>query len=129
MANYYGTCRSNYFRVKDSEAFEREMDQIHSIAVQKGKDNTYVILGDCPDGGGWPSWDYEDNEIDLPLIVSTHLADDEVAVFMEAGAEKLRYIVGYAEAINSRGERASIGLNDIYKLAENLGSSITVAEY
>ena len=48
---------------------------------------------------------------------------------MEAGSEKLRYIVGYAEAINSRGERASIGLNDIYKLAENLGSSITVAEY
>ena len=35
MANYYGTCRSNYFRVKDSEAFEREMDQIHSIAVDK----------------------------------------------------------------------------------------------
>jgi len=129
MANYYGSCRSNYFRVKDGAAFESLMAQIPSIEVAKEKDSTYTVLGDCPDGGGWPQWDIDDNEIDLPLIVAEHLIEGEVAVFMESGAEKLKYIVGYAEAINSRGERVSVRLTDIYKLAERLGSDISLAEY
>jgi hypothetical protein len=48
---------------------------------------------------------------------------------MGAGAEKLRYINGWAEAYNNKGEKRAITLGDIYKLAEELGSEITRAEY
>jgi hypothetical protein len=48
---------------------------------------------------------------------------------MGAGAEKLRYINGWAEAYNNKGEKRVINLGDIYKLAEELGSEITRAEY
>ena len=48
---------------------------------------------------------------------------------MEAGHEKLRYISGYAEAINAKGERRTVSLSDIYGLARELGSNITEATY
>jgi hypothetical protein len=137
MANYYGNARSNYFRVKDDEAFIDAMENIPSIELIHEENGTFVILGDDPDGAGWPSWAYDeendtDIEIDLPAVVSEHLADGEVAIFMESGAEKLRYIVGYAEAINNKGERREVSLNSIYELAGELTDrpkDITTAEY
>ena len=133
MANYYASCRTNYFQVKDSDEFMEAMAAVPSIEVE-GTEKGFVILGACADSSGWPSWVYneetgEDIEIDLPLLVSEHLKDDEVAIFMEAGAEKLRYVCGYAEAINNKGERRSINLNHIYELASELGSNITDASY
>jgi len=136
MANYYANCRSNYFKVKDNDAFEVAMDEIPGIDVIKtAGENSYCILGDDPDGAGWPSWFDDDNgdehEIDLPHMVADHLADEEVAIFMESGAEKLRYITGYAVAINNKHETRVVTLNNIYDLAKELTDSpvITVAEY
>lgn len=133
MANYEASCRSNYFNVKDGDAFLEEMSAIpfiEALNTEKG----FVILGDCSNGSGWPSWVYdeetdEDIEIDLPEIVSKHLVDGDVAIFMESGAEKLRYIVGYAEAINNKGERKSINLEQIFELAQELGTNVTDAAY
>ena len=48
---------------------------------------------------------------------------------MGAGAEKLRYIIGWAEAFNNKGESRAISLDAIYNLAKELGSEITRAEY
>jgi hypothetical protein len=135
MANFYAACRTNYFKVKDDDAFIAAMSEIPGLDVGNSDDGFY-ILGDDPDGAGWPNWVQDDEgneiEIDLPLEVSKYLADGEVAIFMESGAEKLRYIVGYAVAINSQGEQVSIGLNDIYDMARGLTDrpqDVTVAEY
>lgn len=132
MANYNGSCRSNYFNVKDDEAFMEAMNDIPSISLKKTKQG-FVILGEHTDSG-WPSHFYNDEtgeatDIDLPEIVSKHLVDGDVAIFMESGAEKLRYIAGYAEAINNKGERKSINLDQIYDLAKELGATITNAAY
>ncbi|MEE8056406.1 MAG: hypothetical protein V3T17_01025 [Pseudomonadales bacterium] len=129
MANYYASCRTNYFRVKDEDAFEDAMAKIPSIRMIK-EEKVFFILGDCPERSGWPSCVYDekknkDVEIDLPALVSSHLADDEVAIFMEVGAEKLVDLRGYAEAINNKGERCTVNLDSIYKLASKLGSNIT----
>jgi len=126
MANYYAYARTNYFNVTDDAAFKAALSEISGIELEKGS-NGWVIT--ATDEGGWPCWDENDCEIDLPALVSEHLAPEEVAVFQEVGHEKLRYLTGYAEAINHRGERASVGLEDIYRLAAELGSTVTEAAY
>lgn len=136
MANFYGSCRTNYFTVKDPDAFIAAMAPIPSIDVVRETHDSFLILGDDPDGGTWPAFVWDDDgdetEIDLMTIVSEHLIDGEVAIFMEAGAEKLRYITGCAVAINNKGEVKAIGLQDIYNLAKELTDrpdDITTAEY
>ena len=108
MANYYASCRTNYFKVNSAEAFIVAMNRIPGLEVCDEGDNKFCLLGDDPDGAGWPSWiwspeEEDDIEIDLMDEVSQHLADGEVAIFMEVGAEKLRYVVGSAIAINNKG--------------------------
>jgi len=122
MANYYASCRTNYFNVKDADAFKRAMNKIPGLDVQEDALG-FCILGDDPDGAGWPSWIWSDSEedhveVDLMAEVADHLDDGEVAIFMEAGAEKLRYIIGHAVAVNNKHEYRQINLNEIYKLAE-----------
>ena len=70
-------------------------------------------------------YDFDDFLEDL----TKHLEENEVAIMIECGAEKLRYITGVAYAINSKGETSTINLNDIYEEANLLGNNITAAEY
>ncbi len=63
------------------------------------------------------------------LFLAAYLKDDEVAVLMEVGSEKLRYLCGFATAVNSKGETVSISLEHIYELARKLGPNITPAQY
>ncbi len=153
MANYYAAARSNYFNVVDVEKFENDMSFIPGIEVETDKEGRMCVLASGDDCGCWPGFvqidmdDIDDGrtipawlgdapseefEVDLPVLVAEHLADGEVAVFMESGAEKLRYIIGFAEAINNKGERKTISLNDIYDMAKdmtNRPNDITTAEY
>jgi len=152
MANYYGSARTNYFKVKDEQEFLDALEDVPDIEVVREN-----IPPHCPDGivpddfdfggygilvsdgdcGGFPSMymdteTSEDKELDLGGLIAEHLQDGEVAVLMECGAEKLRYVIGWAEAINSKGERESISLYDIYGLARKLTdrpTDITKAEY
>ena len=139
MANFYAHARSNYFEVKDMDAFEKEMATLPDITVINQGDLVGVMV-DNGDSGCFPSWRYdengdvemEDEEIDIVEIVAGHLAEGAVAIFMEVGAEKMRYISGWAEAINSRYDRKTISLNDIYDAAAGMTTSmkgITRAEY
>jgi hypothetical protein len=136
MANYYGAARSNYFAVKDETAFRASLPMHLTVVTNKpepGEPQRFALLSDEPDGGGWPASVYDEDtddyvDIDVAVFVSEHLADGEVAVFMEAGAEKLRYIVGHAVAINGAGETRTVNLNDIYELARELGPNVTEAE-
>jgi hypothetical protein len=138
MANYYASSRTNYFKVKDVEAFKTEIESMTGsveIVSQKADGVTLVgLLGNDPDGDGFPFsfYSHEEEEyveLDWEKIFKAHLEDDWVAIIMEAGAEKLRYINGYAIAYNNKGETKTVGLNDIYTLALELGTKVTPAEY
>lgn len=122
MANWYGTARSNYFRVKDADKFKAWVESIQGLGMweRTNEPGLFGIYSDDGDSGGWPSWrpdDPEYEEVDLVGELVEHLAEGEVAILMEAGAEKLRYISGYAIAVNHKGEQISVSLADIYQLA------------
>lgn len=134
MANYYESARSNYFLVKDAEKFKEVADNISGIEIVSKPDdegNTLVAL--IGDGEYWPNYiqteDDDEEEIVWEDIFAEHLADGWVAIFMGAGAEKLRYINGWAVAYNNKGESKVITLDDIYDVAKGLGSNITQATY
>lgn len=134
MANYYASARSNYFKVKDEEAFIDWADSISGIAYWK-KEDRFAIYDDGGDSYGWPSFSYdeetgEEREIDLANELSAHLAEGEVAVLIEVGAEKLRYLVGNVVAVNWRGEIEWLNLDRIYDFAQQRwGVTPTRAEY
>lgn len=94
MANYYGAGRTNAFRVKDVAALKGALDGADVEVVEEGPGTAVVLLVNDPDGGGY--W-------------GTALFD--------AGAEKLRYIMGYSIAVHSSGQQVRVELDDIYALA------------
>ena len=134
MANYYGTTRTNYFAVKDAEAFLAEVANypVSVITDTRGEQTLYGFLDDDPDGSGdvWTTYDgYDESEIEWQDVFARHLADGWVAIFMTAGAEKYRYVSGSATAYNNKGESMHLDLTDIYTLANDLGDNITEASY
>lgn len=143
MADWYGSARTNYFRVKDLEAFKAELGkpqyEVDIVELDPTSALTqvpgYIALFSTGEKGGWESSYYDDDvedewvEFDIPSIVAPFLIDGEVAVFIEAGAEKLRYITGFAEAINNKSERRLVTLSSIYELAKELGPNVTEATY
>ena len=141
MANYYATARSNYFAVKDETTFRqwaecaglKVLDPDHKDKSADGI-RRFAIAPDTGDDAGWPDHRYNEetdeyDEVDVPRELAAHLRDGEVAVLMEVGSEKLRYLCGYATAINSVGETVSMSLEGIYARAKKLGTHITRAEY
>ena len=135
MATYYETSRTNYFLVKDIEAFKTRLELFTALEVKVEKMNgkDYVCLINSNENG-FPFDVYDDIlgeyvEIDWEGIFSQHLQDGSVAIIMGAGSEKLRYIHGYAVAFNNKGETEQVHLVDIYKIAEKLGTDIQKAEY
>ena len=134
MANYYGHARSNYFNVKDADAFRTWVSSTDGLAfLEKG--NSFAIYSDDGDCGGWPSDRFDEEaqdhvDFDLPIELSKHLQEGSVAVLMEVGAEKMRYLVGYAQAVDSDGQVETISLDDIYMIAEErFGVAPTQATY
>jgi hypothetical protein len=120
MANWYGTARSNYFRVKDSDAFLKWADS-RGLGVFTNEEigDMFAIHGGASDDGSWPSYDMEaDTEIDLVAELAQHLRKGQIAVLMEVGAEKLRYLTGVAIAVNHKGRVVEVTLGDIYRKAE-----------
>ena len=99
-------------------AFLDENNIVTEVIV--GKDETELIEGEEIES---------EVEIDFMEELGLYLADEEVAVLQECGSENLRYVNGYAIAVNNKGERREISINKIYDLAKELGSKITRAEY
>ncbi len=100
--DYISTSRSNYFRVKDAEAFKAWCSIFHAVA--------------------WPS-DYMDDddtlvEVDFTTELAQHLMDTDIAVLMEAGAEGQRYVAAHAFAVNSDGASVSVNIDEIYAKAK-----------
>jgi hypothetical protein len=128
MANWYGSGRSNYVRIKDREAFLRWADSLPDVEVVD-KDDTFALL--ATGEGCWPSFRGDDKEeLDLATEIAAHLAEGEVFIFQEVGAEKLRYLTGWAKAVNSSGETLEVSIDDIYTLVRERWNCIpTEAQY
>jgi len=117
---------------KDCEQYvKRLVDKCEPI---KEKQKLYGFLGNqdsgslpnyCEDEKTGKEYDFDDFTDEL----ATHLEDDWVAVMQEVGAEKLRYITGYACAVNSKNEKINLDIDEIYQRAEKLGKGITQCEY
>ncbi len=117
MANWYGTSRSNYFRVKDPDAFLAwtKLRGLNAFTKPLQPDVFAVYPDDSGDDGSWPSYDLDsDTEIAFEAELALHLAKGEIAVLMQAGAEKLRYVNGVAIAVNAKGRIVALTLDDIY---------------
>jgi len=83
MANWYGTDRSNYFRVKDKVAFLKWADgrKLGVFKNEESRDLFAIYGGENTDDGSWPSYDVEgDTEIDLVTELAQHLPKGQVAV-------------------------------------------------
>lgn len=136
MADWYGTARSNYFKVRDNKAFEVFMQNLSSMTAEHNDvDNTWWIRTDDYGNGGfdWTVYDENfepDDSVNAMDEFASHLQEGEVAIFLEAGAEKLRYITGNALSIAWTGEITEISLDDIYKLVvKKYGVEPCRAEY
>lgn len=135
MANYWATTRSNYFKVKDAEAFKEWLAAWGDLVLMTEEQDGQALYGFYVDSGeGLPSFrlnseteDYED--YDFMAGLAKHLAEDWVAIVMEAGAVKVRYVTGWAVAINSEGHYRRVRLGQIYGLAAKLGEHVTNCEY
>lgn len=134
MATWCGAARTNYFRVKDDDAFRAEMDKFGGVEVWTQPDDP-KLFGLGFEEGFWPSayYDFENNDatdVDFVDIVGSHLEPGQVAVFQTAGAEKLRYITGYAVAVNHEGKTVEIDIDGIYQAAkEAFGTEPSLAQY
>lgn len=124
MANWYGTARSNWFRVKDEPGFRawvKKWDLYLAEREDNGVKTFALFRPENSDTGGWPSWsedeDGDEIEFDMAADLPPLLADGEIVIKMECGAEKLRYITGSAEAIHADGRSCFILLSDIYERA------------
>ncbi len=134
MANYFAFSRSNYFAVKDREAFSLFCKNLGLVVIEQepeDKDpNAFTLVGFYNEEGGIPSYDpTTQSDIDFPEELAKHLVDGHVAVVEEIGWEKMRYLVGYAIAVNSKAETREVSLNDIYDAAKDLGAKVTPCEY
>ena len=121
MADWYGTCRSNYFRVKDMDAFKALCDEFEAIVITRDDDPTLVGFYSNNFNGSIPDR-YTDGIIDpvyITDVISKHLADHEVCIIMTVGAEKKRYVTGEAIAINHDNKRTNVYLDDIYQKSAN----------
>jgi hypothetical protein len=127
--NYEAHARSNYFRVKDMESFRAFLSAWgNDVTLRPHYDDAELVCLLSTGEGGFPSHDDDTDEpIYFPQLVAEHLADDEVAVFVECWHEGLRYVGGDALAINNKGETVIIHTDDIYGLAAKLGANVTLA--
>jgi hypothetical protein len=125
MADYVPKARSNYFAVRDRAAFLAWCETRDLTPIRNAKDTLDGFL--CDQGIPTSSYNEEtddDGDIDFFAELAEHLADEHVAICMEIGSERLRYLIGYAMAVNHAGETHSIDLNEIYVRAAPLGAHI-----
>jgi hypothetical protein len=133
MANYVAATRSNYFRVKDTAAFEawcnkRDLDFWTKAVDEMG--DCYPISADTGDCAGWPCYDSGTrDEFAITDELATQLDPRDVAILVEIGSEKQRYLAGYATAVHPDGRTVSVSLTDIHERAtQAFGPTLGITE-
>jgi hypothetical protein len=109
VADYCAYARSNYFRVKNLEAFDKFVKRIDGTLIERKGSVGFICNELVPsDRHG------EEGESDFLEELKEYLLDGEVAIVQEVGWEKLRYLFGAAWAITPGKEIISVMLSDIY---------------
>ncbi len=138
MANWCGTARTNYVRVKDVDALKELLEPFEVEVYTHPTMPRYVMLtpSSMSDYGGFNfnNQDEDGNEVEFDWPdIAAHLDEGQILVAVEAGAEKLRYVSGFAVAVAWDGRVTDVNLNDIYEKARvdfNLpGHPIAAATY
>lgn len=119
MANYTAAAHSNYFRVKDREAFMEWVESVEDLDCWSEPLDGVEHFTLMSTGQGWPSETAdrqtgEVTEVDVVSGLAGHLAEGSVAVLFESGAEVGRYVFGYGVAVHPSGEVVRMSLEDIY---------------
>jgi hypothetical protein len=134
MANYQAVGRSNYYRVKDPAAFARFCERWDVVLIEKGSHEKELpadgLYGWYCEFGvpsstreGWDDEEEEEEEVeamtteadppseepDFQLELAEQLAPGEIAVVVEAGHERARYVSGWGWAVDHEGE--TVGLD------------------
>lgn len=143
MTDWTGTAHSNYFAVKDLEAFEvaikpYELTIKTGVGAEAGRValvedhygtgwpitagcDDYVPDPDTPDANGDPSCGSccgpKHESRTLYQVVASHLQEGYVAVFAEVGSEGDRYPMAWALAINPAGQTVTLDLDEIFDRA------------
>jgi hypothetical protein len=68
-------------------------------------------------------------DIDFAAELSDHLEEGWVAIVQEIGSERLRYLNGYAFAVNWMGTFRSISIEDIKDQARQIGEHVESPTY
>ena len=121
MADWYGTSRSNYVKLINVEQLK---EQFSDLSIHSNGAGLQCIISENGNGG-----DPSDPEGELHFldVIQNYLEKipDNVFVWVQAGAEKARYITGDAIAIDHTGQVLNrVSLEDIYE-----DSNYTRAEY
>ncbi|MGJ6127307.1 hypothetical protein QN239_32530 [Mycolicibacterium sp. Y3] len=113
MADYYGKGRTNIFKVKDIEALKAALAGAEftvEARPDRGADAVLIQVSDNDVTGCWGQLVYSDDDDDVeptelfvPDMIAEHLQDGQVAVFVHAGSEKLRYLSAYSIAVHANG--------------------------
>lgn len=125
MANYYGTTRTNYFRVTDEKRFRRivektVLDDGKLLVFEREKDGQkYFGFGfDSAIQGLRPIWDLSEKSKETDEIgpgdyepsydlfeyeLRQILHPDDAIIITEVGSENLRYLVAYSIIITKNG--------------------------
>ena len=133
MANYCCTIRTNYFHVKDEAEFRSLMEQTYgsedTIEVwEKRDDGGNMMFGFGCYGGiaGIRNTDEEDDDLEDTAFdrflekLQQCVAEDDAVIIMEAGNEKMRYIVGTALILTNK----ACECLDIAELAEKRAAEL-----
>ena len=147
MANWYGTARTNYVRVADEEGLKKSIAPF-GMETSRDSEGRIAFFGNDPDSGDFPSMAYQEPgegeteetevEFDWADRVVGFLVPGEVLVVQTVGAEKLRYVTGYAQAyqLSLDGQEVhdvDLNIDLIYELAaKKFGvdqQSITIASF
>lgn len=110
MANYCCTIRTNYFHVKDENAFRTFMSRVYGceddieLWEEKDKDGR-AVFGFGVYGGisGIRDQDADEDSSYDDFIdkLQEFVADDDAVIILESGNEKMRYVVGSATIVTS----------------------------
>lgn len=137
MANYCCAIRTNYFHVKDEEKFRDLMSRVYgsedSVDLWEEKDlDGKPVFGFGVYGGIAGLRNAQEDEDDDASESSYDefidglqacVADDDAIIIMEAGNEKLRYVIGSATIITSEDySHIDVMGAAVYRAAKMLGN-------
>jgi len=125
MGTYVGFGRSNHFDVKDAEEFEKfiaRFTELKLLAVNEDE-NTFCILDEGQNGclpDRMDDGEEFEEEIDFLQMISKHLKEEEGNIFVwrSIGYEKMKYLVGYTEAVDHNGKECWMNLDEFEKKCE-----------